>query len=207
MYTEAMDFFRTVQKADVATLALGLCLLGLMALPLVTRGANPTIRESSTFTQNLYVNGSVSKGSGSFVIDHPLDPKNKLLYHSFVESPDMKNIYDGIAIFDEEGKVTVELPSYFSALNTDFRYLATPIGMSMPDLYVEKEVSTGIFGLRNARFTLAGGIPGGRVSWQVTGIRHDKVAQEFPIIPEVNKADSLLVKPGEFLLPEYYGGE
>src|SRR5712691_3492301 len=35
--------------------------------------------------------GSLIKPAGSFKIDHPLDPKNKYLYHSFVESPDMKN--------------------------------------------------------------------------------------------------------------------
>src|SRR5713101_1668968 len=34
---------------------------------------------------NLSVTGSVSKGSGSFKIDHPLDPANKYLSHSFVE--------------------------------------------------------------------------------------------------------------------------
>jgi hypothetical protein len=40
------------------------------------------------FAGNLQVNGNVSKGGGSFRIDHPLDPENKYLYHSFVESPD-----------------------------------------------------------------------------------------------------------------------
>jgi hypothetical protein len=33
------------------------------------------------------VTGSLSKGGGSFRIDHPLDPAGKYLYHSFVESP------------------------------------------------------------------------------------------------------------------------
>jgi hypothetical protein len=36
--------------------------------------------------------------------DHPLDPKNKFLSHSFVESPDMKNIYDGTITLDEHGE-------------------------------------------------------------------------------------------------------
>ena len=39
--------------------------------------------------------GTLSKGSGTFKIDHPLDPANKYLSHSFVESPDMMNIYNG----------------------------------------------------------------------------------------------------------------
>jgi hypothetical protein len=41
---------------------------------------------------NLQVDGTVSKGGGSFRIDHPLDAANKYLSHSFVESPDMMNI-------------------------------------------------------------------------------------------------------------------
>ena len=47
------------------------------------------------FDGNVNVNGILSKSAGAFRIDHPLDPENKYLSHSFVESPDMKNIYDG----------------------------------------------------------------------------------------------------------------
>jgi hypothetical protein len=47
------------------------------------------------FYGNVNVTGTLSKGGGSFKIDHPLDPTNKNLYHSFVESPDMMNIYNG----------------------------------------------------------------------------------------------------------------
>jgi hypothetical protein len=56
---------------------------------------------AGNFSGNVSVSGSLSKGGGSFKIDHPLDPANKYLYHSFVESPDMKNIYDGVATLDE----------------------------------------------------------------------------------------------------------
>ena len=48
------------------------------------------------FEGNVEITGTLSKGSGSFKIDHPLDPANKYLYHSFVESPDMMNIYNGV---------------------------------------------------------------------------------------------------------------
>ncbi|MEX2437117.1 MAG: hypothetical protein WD509_00885, partial [Candidatus Paceibacterota bacterium] len=41
-----------------------------------------TLSQSVTVTGNVSVTGSVSKGSGTFVIDHPLDPEDKLLYHS-----------------------------------------------------------------------------------------------------------------------------
>ena len=41
--------------------------------------------------------------------------------HSFVESPDMKNIYDGVVTTDPDGNAKVQLPDWFEALNKDFR--------------------------------------------------------------------------------------
>ena len=144
------------------------------------------------FYQNLTVTGALSKGSGTFVIDHPLDPKNKLLYHSFVESPDVKNLYDGVATLDENGEAIIELPDYFEALNKEFRYQFFPHYEPMPDLYVKQEVS-------GNRFVIAGGSPGGEISWQVTGVRHDPYILANPVINEVEKTDSTEVKKGECL--------
>src|SRR5207253_6609171 len=62
------------------------------------------------FAGNLNVTGTVSKGGGSFKIDHPLDPSNKTLSHSFVESPDMMNIYNGVTNLDAKGQASVTLP-------------------------------------------------------------------------------------------------
>src|SRR5205085_7986295 len=47
------------------------------------------------FSGNVQITGSLIKSGGGFTIDHPLDLANKYLSHSFVESPDMKNLYDG----------------------------------------------------------------------------------------------------------------
>ena len=58
---------------------------------------------------DLDISGKISKGSGSFIIDHPLDPKNKVLSHSFVESPEMMNIYKGRGKLIN-GKVEIKLP-------------------------------------------------------------------------------------------------
>ena len=46
---------------------------------------------------NLSITGSLSKGSGSFKIDHPLSEKTNThhLVHSFVEAPQANNIYRG----------------------------------------------------------------------------------------------------------------
>jgi hypothetical protein len=76
----------------------------------------------------VFIKGPLEKPGGSFKIDHPLDPASKYLHHSFVESPDMKNIYDGVAVVDTNGEAEVELPDWFDALNNDFRYQLTPIG-------------------------------------------------------------------------------
>ncbi|MGB6676336.1 MAG: hypothetical protein WBE44_06580, partial [Terriglobales bacterium] len=80
------------------------------------------------FNGNVDVDGNLSKAGGSFKIDHPLDPANKYLYHSFVESPDMMNIYNGNVITDAQGDAVVPLPDWFETLNRDFRYQLTVIG-------------------------------------------------------------------------------
>ena len=132
------------------------------------------------FGGNVQVNGNLTKSSGSFKIDHPLDPANKYLYHSFVESPDMKNIYDGTVTLDEKGEAVVPMPDYFSALNQDFRYQLTAIGAPAPNLYVAQKMT-------DNHFKVAGGKPGMEVSWQVTGIRHDAYARDHRIAVEEDK--------------------
>ena len=136
---------------------------------------------------NLHVTGTVAKGGGTFQIDHPLDPANKYLVHSFVESPDMKNVYDGVAMTDEKGEAKIELPAYFDALNRNFRYQLTPIGTPAPDLYVKAE-------LTENRFVIAGAAPRQRVSWQITGIRKDAWALANPVVVERDK-DECFVEP------------
>jgi len=143
------------------------------------------------FWGNVHITGSIYKGSGTFEIDHPLDPANKYLYHSFVESPDMMNIYNGNAILGSDGTVWITLPDYFEALNRDFRYQLTAIGAPGPNLYIAQEIA-------NNRFQIAGGTPGGKVSWQVTGIRQDAFAKAHPIIPEVEKTGD---ERGKYLYP------
>ncbi|MBW3670645.1 MAG: hypothetical protein KY432_03120 [Acidobacteria bacterium] len=138
--------------------------------------------------------GTLSKSSGSFKIDHPLDPANKYLYHSFVESPDMMNIYNGNVELDEAGEAAVTMPEWFGALNEEYRYQLTPIGASSPDLHVAQ-------GIIGNEFRIAGGTPGGQVSWQVTGVRSDPYAQANRIVVEENKP---LAERGTFIFPGYY---
>ncbi|MCA9294682.1 MAG: hypothetical protein KDA20_12805, partial [Phycisphaerales bacterium] len=147
------------------------------------------------FDGRVHVNGTLSKNAGAFKIDHPLDPTNKFLIHSFVESPDMMNIYNGVATFDNSGIAEVELPEYFEALNRDYRYQLTAIGAPMPDLFIAQEVASNTF-------VIGGGLPGKRVSWEVTGIRQDAYANANRLINEVDKQGDEL---GRYLNPEAFG--
>jgi bisphosphoglycerate-independent phosphoglycerate mutase (AlkP superfamily) len=126
------------------------------------------------------VSGTLTKGAGSFRIDHPLDPEHKYLSHSFVESPDMMNVYNGNVTLDANGRATVELPEYFEALNRDFRYQLTAIGSPGPNLYIAE-------GVKQNRFQIAGGRAYAHVSWQVTGVRQDAYANEHRIRVETEK--------------------
>ncbi|MBI2108570.1 MAG: hypothetical protein HYT93_00110 [Parcubacteria group bacterium] len=174
--------------------------LFLMLIPFLASGQSGSTKltDSVTIGGSINITGSIAKGSGTLVIDHPLDPANKLLYHSFVESPDVKNIYDGVVKLNRNGEAKVKLPKYFEALNKDYRYLVTPIGKPSPNLYIKQ-------GVENNMFIIAGGEAGIKVSWQVTGIRRDPHIIANPIIPEIEKGTSALVDKGVYILPEIYG--
>ena len=153
------------------------------------------INSYGSMAGNLAVTGTVSKGGGSFKIDDPIDPENKYLYHSFVESPDMMNIYNGNVELDQNGEATVQLPAYFEALNRDFRYQLTSIGRPQPDLYIADEVA-------NNMFRIAGGRGHAKVSWTVTGIRHDPFANAHRIPNEIDKDPA---EKGTYLHPAEWG--
>ena len=146
------------------------------------------------FQGNIVVAGNIAKLGGSFKIDHPLDPANKFLSHSFVESPDMKNIYDGVITLDANGEAVVEMPKWFTALNRDFRYQLTCIGGFAP-VYILEEIAEN-------HFKIGGGRLGMKVSWQVTGIRHDAWADAHRIPVEEAKPER---ERGYYLAPELFG--
>ena len=88
------------------------------------------------------VAGRGSFGKCRFKIDHPLDPANKSLQLSFVESLDVMNVSDGNVTLDVSGRAMLELPDWFEALNRDFRYQLTPIGGATPKLHVALRFGT-----------------------------------------------------------------
>jgi len=147
------------------------------------------------FEGDLDLKGTLTSAAESAKIDHPLDPKNKYLNHASVESSEMMNIYTGNAILDNSGEGVVSLPKWFEALNTDYRYQLTAIGAAAPNLHVAQEIA-------NHQFSIAGGAPGMKVSWQVTAVRHDPYAKTHPLVVEVKKSDK---DRGHYMNPEAYG--
>ncbi|MEZ4778900.1 MAG: hypothetical protein R2786_05895 [Flavobacteriaceae bacterium] len=149
------------------------------------------------FSYGLFsVGDSGASGTKAFTIDHPNDPENKILKHFSVESNEVLNIYRGTETFDSNGKAMVTLPDYYDAINKNPSYQLTPVGASMPNLFIEKEIAQG-------SFVIAGGVPGKKVSWMITSERNDPYLQQNPQKREVeiSKED----RTGKYLMPQLYG--
>lgn len=147
------------------------------------------------FEGNLRIDYDLSVGgSKNFKIDHPLDPTNKYLLHSCVESDNRMNIYNGNITTDANGNATIILPEWFEALNKDFRYQLTVIGQFAQAIISQK--------ISNNRFSIKTDKPNVEVSWQVTGIRNDAYAKANPMQVEVEKP---LGEKGTYTHPELYG--
>jgi hypothetical protein len=93
-----------------------------------------------------------------------------------------------------DGTVTVELPSYFSALNGDFRYQLTVVGQ-FAQAIVFKEIENNAFVIKTDK-------PSVKVSWQVTARRQDAWARNHPMQVEEDKSEK---EHGYYLHPELFG--
>lgn len=63
-------------------------------------------------TGDVQVTNTLSKGGGSFLIDHPLDPTNRNLIHSFVEGPRADLIYRGkVQLVNGAAQVSIDAVS------------------------------------------------------------------------------------------------
>ncbi len=156
-------------------------------------GENPN-GFAGVFLGKVRVTGFLSKAGGGFEIDHPLDPGNKCLSHSFVESPDMLNVYSGNVTTDGNGEAHVTLPGYFEALNEDFRYQLTVMGQ-FAQAIVGQEIKNNHFTIKSDRARV-------KVSWQVTGVRKDRWAVANRITVEEEKAAK---DKGRYLHPDLWG--
>lgn len=146
----------------------------------------------------MHVSGTLTKSAGAFRIDHPLDPENKYLVHSFVESPDMMNVYNGNVTTDESGVAWITMPDYFEALNRDFRYQLTVLDESDTGFALAKIYRP----MKDRKFAIRTSAPNTKVSWQVTGIRKDPWAEKnrIQVVEEKNRYEK-----GTYQSPEAYG--
>jgi hypothetical protein len=146
------------------------------------------------FVGRVRVTGHLQKAGGGFTVDHPMDPANKYLSHSFVESPEMLNFYSGTVTTNRAGVAKVRLPAYFEALNRDFRYQLTVIG-GFARATVSEEIKRNEFAIR----TDPGRV---KVCRQVTGVRKDAWAEANRIPVEETKPKA---ERGRYLHPELFG--
>ena len=125
-------------------------------------------------TGNVTIDGSITKGSGSFKIDHPLESKKDThnLVHSFVEAPQADNIYRGVVSL-ENGSATINLDTVsgmtegtYVLLNTNTQCFTS----NETDWDAVKGSVTGnilTISCENTSSTAT-------VSWLVIGERHDQ---------------------------------
>lgn len=149
----------------------------------------------ATVAGTLYAQGGLqTTGSKNFIIDHPLDPENKILRHASIESNEVLNQYSGNITTDSKGNSTVILPNYFEVLNKDFRYQLTVMG-SFAQAIIKQEVFDNQFVIKSNR-------PNVKVSWQITGVRNDRNMQYAPFVAESEKEEK---NKGKYVSPEAYG--
>jgi hypothetical protein len=142
---------------------------------------------------------SVSGGIKAFMIDHPLDPENKVLTHSCVESDQRMNLYRGLATTDSRGYATIAVPSWFEALNEDILYQLTVIDTEDSASFTMAKV---VRELRSGTFRIRSSVGRTKVSWMLTGKRHDPTSQHYPLEVERLKTDG---ERGRYYEPEAYG--
>ncbi len=153
-----------------------------------------------------------ASGSKSFRIDHPDDPESKYLLHYATESPEVINFYRGTVTLDSAGQAVVELPPYFPKINAGPTYQLTAVGGPMPLLHVAERISEADLAAGAAagprvpappcRFRIAGGAPGGEVSWRVEAVRNDLWVRRNGAPVEVDKQEP---ERGRYQHPELYG--
>jgi trimeric autotransporter adhesin len=156
-------------------------------------GASGANTAAGVFEGDVLITGTLYGGTVSR-IDHPLDPANKFLSHSAVESSDMKTIYDGNVTTDANGEAVVQLPDWFEALNRDFRYQLTTIGQPA-QAWIASKIANHAFAIKTDK-------PNVEISWQVTGIRQDAWANAHRMPVEQMKSER---ERGFYLAPELFG--
>lgn len=170
----------------------------------VMRLTNPPLSQDVFFVfrsnGSMTVPGALSKGSGTFLTDHPLDPFNKNLRHGFVESTEYVNLYRGMVDL-VDGRMIVDIDAAFGMTDGTFEALNADVMVSSlqnqygPDrVWVEGPADSGKFTIicEDAESNAT-------IAWMVTGRRNDTFVRsdldpntdsEGRFIPEFDKEDA-----------------
>lgn len=170
----------------------------------VIRAVNPPSSQDVFFVfrsnGSASIPGALSKGSGTFLTDHPKDPFNKNLRHGFVESTEYVNLYRGMVDL-VDGRMTVDIDAAFGMTDGTFEALNADVMVSSlqnqygPDrVWVEGPADNGKFTIvcEDAESTAT-------IAWMVTGRRNDAFVRsdldpntdsEGRFIPEFEKEDA-----------------
>ncbi len=147
-------------------------------------------------TGDINFTGELTGGTKTFKIDHPLTPKEKILYHATVEAPRHDLIYRGIAKF-ENGFVEIDIdlvsnmsPGTFGALTQNAVVTALQ-NQNSHDRPVSTKIENGKFTIISENFESAD-----YVSWVVMAeradalVRHSKLNDaQGHLIPEIDKKE------------------
>ena len=140
------------------------------------------------------VSGALSKGSGTFKIDHPVDKDNKYLYHGFIEGPNYDLLYRGkVTLVGGTATVNIDTVSNMTA--------GTFVALTQnPDYYLQN--NTGWDAVKGSisgnilTITCQNSSSTDTISWMVVAERaddHIKATQlsdsDGHLIPEWNKSD------------------
>ena len=163
-------------------------------------------------TSNVVITGSLSKGSGSFRIDHPLKPETHELVHSFTESPQADLLYSGVSDL-VDGAAEINLDEFhgmtegtFVALNRNIRVFTTNETDWEP---IKGSVIGNILSI-----SCQDGSCSDTVSWLVIGERHDEhmmdtdwTDEEGRVIVEPLKPETPAPVQRTFSVPVMLNGE
>lgn len=134
-----------------------------------------------------------ASGTKSFVIDHPDDPRNKMLIHYSAEGDQPLNAYSGNIQTDSTGTAWVTVPQYVEEINRDFRYQLT-VMKQFAQAIVSEELDGGKFQIKTDK-------PNVKVSWRLEGVRNDAFVKKYGAPIEVEKRGQWA---GKYLIPDLY---
>lgn len=149
------------------------------------------------FAGNVLIDGdlTVTGNTSGLTVDDPRSPTSQTLHHTPVQTDELTVNYSGNVTTDIDGLATVQLPGYATELGGDWRYQLTPIGQ-FGQVIVDREVDEdGTFVVRSENGET-------KVSWAVTGVRHDPQATSNAFEVERPKSGA---ERGRFADPSLHG--